>query len=302
MHKISIIAPAYQAEEFIQRYIDCILNLDYKNLQLIIINDGSTDNTNNIIENNRSTIISKGIEFIYINLVENKGQAFALNLGLKYVTGAYLSWHDVDDIFESHCLSKCLELALKNPECKTIFSKAAVINENGTSITKGNKELFIPEKDYVHKNLFLDYIYGHNVIYGPLRFVETETLFKVLKDKSIYMTSGGQNLQIFLPMVYAHDWIYTDEVLSKYIIRGNSHSRCIKREERIKTRFYTLINTIFRMKIPLIIKLYYCLFVIHKLLFKDCKLLRININPKRRIFKLHLLNKEILNFCDKKSK
>ena len=70
--KISLLAPAYQAEQFIQRYIDCVLDFDYPNLELILVNDGSKDKTHEIIESNRERITNAGIEFKYINLEENK--------------------------------------------------------------------------------------------------------------------------------------------------------------------------------------------------------------------------------------
>ena len=59
--KITVLAPAYQAENFIQRYIDCVLNFDYPNIELILINDGSKDRTHEIIELNRERIINAGI-------------------------------------------------------------------------------------------------------------------------------------------------------------------------------------------------------------------------------------------------
>ncbi len=292
MFKISIIASAYQAETFIQRYIDCVLNFDYKNIQFILINDGSTDKTHDIIENNRSKIKSKKIEFVYIHLSENKGQAYTLNMGLKYVTGDYLSWQDVDDIYYPNCLSRCLQALLENDSCKMVFSKS-LIRDELTSDVDGQK--YIPEGDFIHKNLFNDYIYGQNVIYGPLRFVETKALFKVLKDKSIYVTRGGQNIQLFLPMAYFYEWIYIDEVLTECVVLPTSHSRTITKKERIKTRFLTLINTIKKMDIPVLKKSYFYILCLHKILKKDYKIFRLNINIKKRLFKLHIFNKEIID-------
>ena len=86
--KISVLAPAYQAELFIQRYIDCVLDFDYPNLELILVNDGSKDKTHEIIESNRERITNAGIEFKYINLEENKGQAYAINAGLQEFSNA----------------------------------------------------------------------------------------------------------------------------------------------------------------------------------------------------------------------
>jgi len=269
MYKISVIAPAYNAERFIQRYIDNVLSFDYKNLQLILVNDASTDKTHEIIESNRERIEKAGIEFIYINLDENKGQANAVNVALKYVTGEYLSWHDVDDIFYPNCLSRSLEVLLNNSDCKMVFSKALVVDENRKYAKENPK--YIPEKKFVHKNLFKDYITGNNVIFAPMRFVETKALFNVLKDKSIYISRGGQNWQLLLPMTYNYNWVYIDEILSEYVIIPSSHSRSGSRLKRRKARFEILINTIYSINMPFYQKACYLFLVLVEftiLLFK----------------------------------
>lgn len=272
MHKISIITPAYQAEKFIQRYIDSVLNFDYANLELILVNDGSTDKTHDIIESNRKKIEEAGIELKYINLKENKGQANALDMGLKCVTGDYLSWQDVDDIFYPNCLSRSLEVLLENPDCKLVFSKALEVDENRNY----NKEqpLYIPRKEFVHKNLFKDYIRCRNVIFAPMRFVETKALFDVLKNKSIYVSSGGQNWQLFLPMTYKYKWVYIDEVLSEYVVYSDSHSHCVHPKKYRKSHFDILVNTINSIDMPFGKKAYYLLYVLNryiKLFIKDRK-------------------------------
>ena len=80
--KVSIITPCFNGEKFISRYFDSILEQTYKNIEVIFINDGSTDTTEKIVEQYISTFNKHGIEFIYI-YQENKGQAAALNNGLK---------------------------------------------------------------------------------------------------------------------------------------------------------------------------------------------------------------------------
>lgn len=269
MYKISIIAPAYNAEQFIQRYIDNVLNFDYKNLQLILVNDASTDKTHEIIESNRERIEKAGIEFVYISLSENKGQANAVNVALKYVTGEYLSWHDVDDIFYPNCLSRSLQVLLKNPDCKIVFSKALIVDEN-RKYDKENPK-YIPEKEFVHKNLFRDYITCNNVIFGPMRFIETKALFEVLKDKSIYISRGGQNWQLLLPMIYKYKWFFIDDILSECVVIPASHSRRGSKLKRRRARFEILVNTIYSINMPFGKKAYYLLLVLIEftiLLFK----------------------------------
>ena len=88
MKKISVIVPIYNSEKYISNCIDSILSQEYKDFELLLINDGSTDNTINIINSYNDGRIK-----IYNQ--ENKGAGSARNLGLKYATGKYIVFIDL---------------------------------------------------------------------------------------------------------------------------------------------------------------------------------------------------------------
>lgn len=90
--KISIIIPAYNAEKYISRCIDSWLNQTYSNFELIIINDGSTDNTQKICENYKQ----KDNRIILIK-TENYGVSHARNIGLDNTHGDFIGFCDADD-------------------------------------------------------------------------------------------------------------------------------------------------------------------------------------------------------------
>ena len=90
--KISIIIPVYNAEKYLKCCLDSILNQSYKNLEIIIINDGSTDNSLKVIEeykknDNRIILISQ----------KNQGVSKSRNNGLELATGDYIMFIDPDD-------------------------------------------------------------------------------------------------------------------------------------------------------------------------------------------------------------
>ena len=88
---ISIIVPVYNCEEYIEKCIDSILHQTYQNFELIVINDGSKDNTleklKKYINKNKITIIS----------IENNGVSNARNLGIKNSKGDYICFIDSDE-------------------------------------------------------------------------------------------------------------------------------------------------------------------------------------------------------------
>lgn len=102
-HKISVIVPVYNVEKYLKRCINSILNQTFKNFELILVNDGSTDNSLNICKNykekdGRIQLISQ----------TNKGLSAARNTGLKYAKGKYVCFVDSDDFIEKEYLSLLL--------------------------------------------------------------------------------------------------------------------------------------------------------------------------------------------------
>lgn len=91
--KLSIILPVYNAEKYIERCIESILYQQYSNIEIIIINDGSTDETQQILNQKY-----KHINKIKIENITNSGVATARNLGIQVSTGKYLIFIDVDDV------------------------------------------------------------------------------------------------------------------------------------------------------------------------------------------------------------
>lgn len=94
--KISIIIPVYNVEKYISRCLDSILNNSYKNIEIILVNDGSKDNSQNVINEYKSK---------YPNIInsveqENKGPAEARNNALNIATGEYVMFIDSDDFIE----------------------------------------------------------------------------------------------------------------------------------------------------------------------------------------------------------
>jgi len=85
---VSIVTPCYNCENHISRYLDSIIGQTYKNIELVLINDGSNDNTESIINSYTSKLKKRGIDLIYITQ-KNSGVSEALNTGLKHFSGDY---------------------------------------------------------------------------------------------------------------------------------------------------------------------------------------------------------------------
>src|SRR5690606_34865466 len=136
VEKVSIVSPVYNGEKYIGRYLDSILNQTYPNLELILIDDGSNDNTREIIFSYERLLMAKNVEFKYI-YQENKGAAAALNNGLKLFSGEYFTWPDTDDFLEPKSIELRMQF-MKANNFRIVRSDALFRNVNSLGLILKN--------------------------------------------------------------------------------------------------------------------------------------------------------------------
>lgn len=134
---ISIIIPVYNAEKFIEDTINTVLHQTYKNWELILINDKSTDKSVDIIEK----YLQKDERIKLINLEMNSGVAMARNTGIDNATGGYIAFLDADDLWEKEKLNKQINF-MKQKKCEFCFTGYEFADENGIG---NGKKVKVPE-------------------------------------------------------------------------------------------------------------------------------------------------------------
>ena len=140
--KVSIIIPVYNAEKFIESCIESALEQSYKDIEIIAIDDGSTDNSSKILEKfqDRIKIIHK----------DNGGTATALNTGIKEMTGDWFKWLSADDILYPNAVEELIKESQKITDKTNVifYSSYDIINSEGKVIRQ-----FI-EPDYKELSAF----------------------------------------------------------------------------------------------------------------------------------------------------
>lgn len=157
--KISIIIPVYNTEEYVKDAILSIMNQTIKDIEILVINDGSTDNSLQVIQE-----LAKADCRIQIFSQENKGLFDARNKGMEEATGEYLYFMDSDDLLEQKALSSCYEKCEKE-QLDLVFFDAEVFGNN------------------TWKQSFFDY---HRSEYIETRIYQGTEILNILIDKNIY--------------------------------------------------------------------------------------------------------------------
>lgn len=179
MPLISVIVPIYNSEDTIKRGIKCLLNQTFKNIEIILINDGSTDNSGIICdqlarENNNIKVIHK----------ENEGAGSARNEGIKISLGKYLLFYDIDDLLSPNMLKVLYEKAIEKDYDLVICSHKDVHIESDIITVK--RENQIEESDLLNSNKARkSYIQFHSqgIIQAPwAKLYKTS----IIKDNNLY--------------------------------------------------------------------------------------------------------------------
>ncbi len=135
--RVSVIIPTYNSAQYLAVAIESVLNQTYTNYEIIVIDDGSTDNTVEILEKYQDKI-----HYIY---QENQGVSAARNQGISLSKGELIAFLDADDIFMAHKLEKQVEVFDRQPDLGIVNSGFRLIRENGEFITDIKRWETIPE-------------------------------------------------------------------------------------------------------------------------------------------------------------
>ena len=169
--KISIITPSYNQGQFIEETILSVLNQTYKNIEYIIVDGGSTDNTMEIVDKYKDRID-------IIISEKDKGQSDAINKGFKLASGKLIGWLNSDDIMYPNCVEEIVKLYQQHPDGSIYYpSSINYVDSQG-------KPFYIRKRFITGKNYLLNTDF---VVIQPGSFYEREALRKVnYVDESIY--------------------------------------------------------------------------------------------------------------------
>ncbi|MGV3216514.1 glycosyltransferase family 2 protein [Clostridium perfringens] len=164
---VSVVMSVYNGEKYLKESIESILNQTYKNFEFIIINDGSSDGSERIINEYRK----KDSRIKIINNIKNKGLIYSLNKGIEESSGKYIARMDADDIALTNRLEKQVEFMESNPELVMSGTEAyffidglklikrkynAIIDENKIKATLIFSSCFVHPTVIMRRDILID--------------------------------------------------------------------------------------------------------------------------------------------------
>lgn len=218
--KLSIIVPAYNVENYIKKTLNSIINQTFKDFELIVINDGSTDDTQKIIE---ETLLNSDINYNLIN-TPNGGVSNARNKGLEVSNGDYIFFLDGDDFIMEDCIEK-LYTALINHNCDVAYTNYVKISEDGEELSI-IPPINLPETSSPEYLIQLEATMAITFSFCQIMYKKS-----ILADNNLLFNPEmeyGEDTEFALKVLaHVNQIAYVPEKLIFYVQRKNSASRNI---------------------------------------------------------------------------
>lgn len=229
---VSIITPCYNGAKYLDRYFQSLLEQTYPAVEVIFINDGSTDDTERIALEYGEKLKAKGYQFHYI-YQENAGQSAAINQGLKIFKGMYLNWTDADNYLPCDSIKKRVDAMEANPNLGLVIGRSIAVDDE-----EYKQVGIISETGFDRtspKQSVEDFLKGQISCTCCCSTMVRSSMFRDSMPNPPQIESPreiGQNYQLFIPIMFKHIIKYVPDVLGYYIVHKDSHSRSKKTFEQ----------------------------------------------------------------------
>ena len=233
---VSVVIPLYNAKKYIKETIESVLNQDYQNIELIIIDDGSEDNAKQIID------IIKDDRMSYI-FQENAGVSAARNLGFKLSRGKYIAFLDADDVLTSDCISNKIIRFNEDPELGLVHGDMQVVDEQ----TKPMNEIYVGKEGWILNELLS---WRETCIPSPSSILVKREVVDVVKGFDTELSTAADQ-EFFFRVAHRFKIGKVDKVLGLYRIHDNnmhSNIRVMERDHILaykKAKEYGLFESIY---------------------------------------------------------
>lgn len=209
---VSVITPSYNQGIFITETIESVINQTYKNIEYIIVDGASTDNTKEILDK------YKDVENIKILIEKDNGQSDAINKGFKLAHGEIVGWINSDDILKQDCVENIVNMYNANKDAAIFYGDIDFIDENSNfiktlkaiditynSLLNKNPDVFQPgsfyNREYVEKVGYLD-----DKIHFTMDYDLWLRLLKLGKAINLHKTLSGFRLQLNSKTMSSGNW------------------------------------------------------------------------------------------------
>jgi teichuronic acid biosynthesis glycosyltransferase TuaG len=208
---VSIVIPNYNNAHFLGDAIQSVLNQTYQNFEIIVVDDGSTDNSRDVVSN-----FGERVRYIW---QENKGLGGARNTGIMAAKGEYIGFLDADDQWIPNFLEIMVSLTQKYPDIAVFYCNARYMDKQGVDLPQSVGVRAIPP-DRIYQALLRANFIIPSTILAKRSIIIDEGLF----DQNCKSLHGCEDWDLWLRIAPRHKFIGTQLSLVRYRLHGQTFS------------------------------------------------------------------------------
>ena len=216
---VTLVSPIYNAMPYLEDFLVCLVNQTWRPLEVILVDDGSTDNSACCLRQSKAILEKAGLS-VTLLFCPHRGQAAAMNAALPLISGEFFTWCDSDDLLTSDSVEKKARWLMEHSDMGMVRSNGIVLDaDKGVQLSESARE-----SDRCQKSVFEDLFLDRTYCYAGCYMVRTSLFFACYPDKKMPESPEGQNLQLLLPPASRSECGYLDEPLHTYCRRHSGHS------------------------------------------------------------------------------
>lgn len=216
---VSLLIPCYNGASFMERAFNSILQQTEKNMEVVFVDDGSTDGSYTRAQSYAPRFRAKGYSFIALQQ-SNGGAAAAIQLAMKHATGRYIQLLDIDDELTPDSSKMQADWLDANPEAAIVFANGVALNEVTGVGNPVRRKL-----DTTTRNVFRDLLSGDLNNVPGMYMIRHKALRDYYSTHPFFVSRYGQNLQMLMPPAVDALAGFIDREALIYHIHSGSHSR-----------------------------------------------------------------------------
>lgn len=205
---VSVVIPTFNRKCFLGEAIESVLNQSYKNVEMLVVDDGSTDNTSELM-----VAYASNPQIRYFRQ-ENQGQSVARNLALTHAKGDFICFLDSDNRWLPEKLEKSLRVFAQRPEVGVVYGDIITIDEQGQEVTRQNMTR--------HSGRITKYLFRDNCV-----SMNTSMTRRICFDEMGGMEQGrraADDYELWLRLSVRYEFFYLPEFLAEYRVMADQIS------------------------------------------------------------------------------
>lgn len=218
---VSIIIPVYNGEHYIAEAIDSLLKQTYDKIEIIVVDDGSEDNTARIVKSFRH------VRYIH---QENRGVSASRNLGMSIARGDYIAFLDADDLYTPEKVEKQVDVLINSPDVDVVYN-------DGIEVDKNKKTLNILKSEYVFENRadFVAFLLFRQIVPVPASIMIRK---KCINENVFYSSEyvQAEDYDFILRLAERYKFKYIPETLYIYRRHANNltNAHCFQQKSELE--------------------------------------------------------------------